>query len=406
MRFFKFILFILLVVFCCSCSFGYVQVKEDYNLELKILKELDIDTTYVLDPNFLDMQENHNTLNKNHFMRAFKEEYKAVAILKEILGDQEIPKSMLYLAVVESGLSNHATSRVKAAGIWQFMTGTAKRFGLRVDDYVDERRDPVESTKAAVKYLTSLKNHFGKWYLALMAYNCGDNKLDKAIAKAGTDRIDVLLDPDKKYLPGETRHFIKKILLTAKNAQDLNYIISNGSSEFNISAGIGVTKLRLPQGADLSSVAEAINMSERDIRELNAHIKHGVLPANSRHSGIYIPNDKKAMFEENFNSKATPLSFYTVKKGDSLYKIAAKFNLGTDDIKRYNYDLKKLKPKMRIALPFEKLPKAQNVITYVVQKGDTLYGISHKFDTKISDLKKINGKTSSKLAIGESIVIP
>lgn len=351
------------ILFSCSLSFGYIQTKDDYGTEIKILKELDIDPSYVQDQYFLGMQDDQSNASKKHLLKAINESYRQVSILKDILGDAEFPKSVLYLAVIESGLSNHVTSGSKAAGIWQLMPNTARVLGLRVDKFVDERKDPIASTKAAVKYLTKLKNRFGKWYLALIAYNCGDGKLEKAISAAKSDKLGVLLNPNKKYLSLETRNFMRKILLTAKSAEDLNFVISNGSSVFNNPGEINITKVSVPSATPLSAVASAIGISTAKIKELNPHLIQGATPPNSPKFGVYIPKNKQDLFASNF--KPGQKAEFTSKSS----KIAQSSN-------------------------------------YKVKKGDTLISISHKFDVKISELRAANKLKSSNLSVGDNIVIP
>ena len=157
------------------------------------------------------------------FTDALKNGYMYIPMVKEQIKKSGVPESFFYLAMIESGFSNHTVSNAKATGMWQFMEQTAKLHGLKVGQYVDERKDPVESTIAATTYLRTLKGQFGKWYLAAMAYNCGDGALRKAIQKAGTDDLVTLLDSEKKYLPAETRNFILKILRAAYIAKDADF---------------------------------------------------------------------------------------------------------------------------------------------------------------------------------------
>ena len=155
---------IIFAFFITTSAYAYIWHEDDYGAQLRVLKELDIDASYMKDPHFLEMQASSTSANRKHFLRALEEQSRHIGMLKSALGKNEIPKSILYLAVVESGLANHATSGKKAAGIWQLMPSSARILGLRVDKYIDERRDPVASTKAALKYLTTLKEKFGKWY--------------------------------------------------------------------------------------------------------------------------------------------------------------------------------------------------------------------------------------------------
>lgn len=340
------------IIFACQVSLANILPRDNYNTELKILNELDIDFSYLRDPYFMDLKADSNIENQKHFLKAIKDNYSQVLMLKEVLKNSDVPESIFYLAIIESGLKNKATSKVKAAGIWQFMPQTARLLGLRVDRYIDERRDPVKSTKAAIKYLSMLKKQFGKWYLALVAYNCGDGKLRRAIREAKSDDLSILTDPNKKYLPLETRNFIRKILLTAKNAEDLNFMIEEGSFNFNLLEGSELKRVNGYPRTRLSLVAKASGVSLSELKKLNSHILKGKIPSTSGKVSIYLPKSSIQRFSNNFR---------TPKNNDYIYKIKA---------------------------------------------GDTLFDLSRKFDITISELKKANNMKSSKLKIGDHIVIP
>lgn len=230
MKFFK---LILSIFFAHNIAFAYFNEHIDYAKDINILKNLDIDPHYIKDPDFLKLKEKQGIEYKKHLMRAIKEQYANIVLVQEALKDEEIPDEMLYLAVVESGLRNKATSRQGAAGVWQLIPRTAKTMGLKVQGNIDERRDPVASTKAAAKYLKMLNEKFGKWYLAILAYNCGEGALRRAITRAGSDDMRVLLNAQKRYLSKETRNFVRKIIITAQIAEDLNQVVSSGYGLFN-----------------------------------------------------------------------------------------------------------------------------------------------------------------------------
>ncbi|CUU75177.1 regulatory protein dnir [Campylobacter hyointestinalis subsp. hyointestinalis] len=400
----KFFTTILLCFLAASSLFGYIPANNDYNSQLRVLKELDIDPKYMKDPYFLAMKFDDSSSRKKSFVNTIKEEYKHISMLKELMDKHNMPKSFLYLAIVESGLSNKAMSNSKAAGMWQFMEGTAKLHGLKVDKYVDERRDPIASTLAAVKYLKNLKAQFGKWYLAIMAYNCGEGNLKKAIAKAGSDDLSVLVDPDKKYLSLETRMFIRKILLVANMAEDSDFIIANDSSILNNANQISIARVSVPGGTALSEVAEAIGLSTKKMKEYNSHLRYGFTPPNLKEYYLYIPLNKKDIFATNFKPMdSKSFKIYDVKKGDTIAKIATKWKVSPKEIQKYN-DITKVKPNDKIIILTSK--NSQALVNYIVKKGDTLLGISKKFDVQVKDIVELNNLKSSSLGIGDSIVIP
>jgi len=213
-------------------------------------------------------------------------------LVKSEVDNIEAPEFLLYLAMVESHLKNTVTSGASAGGMWQLMPATAKNFGLRVDSAVDERRDPAASTDAAFSYILHLKQNFGKWYLALMAYNCGDQKLKNAIAATGSDDLDRLLK--SPALPNETKNFIKRIIKYAYIAQNENMrkILLFESEPW------GLKRIAVAPGTKLSAVAKQIGISPSQMQDYNAHIKNGISPLNGKYF-FYIPQSKYAEFVVN-----------------------------------------------------------------------------------------------------------
>lgn len=402
MRFFGLILLFFIMP---VTLFGYIGNRDDYNAKMRVLKELDIDPQYMRDPYFLSMITSSADKTRKNFVITSKEGYKYVAMLKELINESNMPKSFLYLAMVESGLSNNVVSNAKAAGMWQFMESTGRLYGLRIDKYVDERRDPIASTMAAMSYLKTLKTVFGKWYLALMAYNAGEGKVKRAIKKAGTDDLNVLIDPNKQYLPLETRMFIRKILVAANMFEDSDFIISNGSSMLNNANGVSIVRESVPGGTTLAEIGDSIGLSVKKMKEYNAHLRYFFTPPNSKFYHVYIPINKQELFASNFKPNKNDRIFhvYKVKKGDTLAKIAIKWGVQTKVIQKYN-NIKTLKPNNYVVIATSK--NTPILASYKIQKGDTLIRISKKFNVEVAELIRINNMKNTKLAIGDDIVIP
>lgn len=394
------ILIFLSIFFTCNYSFGFMVSSDNFKKEIKILKELDIDPKYINDEYFLQLKNSRMDTTKQEFINTITKEYKHAAIIKDVLKQRGVPNSLLYLAIVESKLSNRATSGAKAAGIWQFIPSTAKLHNLNVDKYVDERRDPLQATHAAIDYLQRLKDRFGKWYLAILAYNAGEGKLNKAIKMAGSDDIRVLLDPKQKYLSLETRSYLPKIIMMAHVANDSDFLISTDSSMLNSATYIGIERVEIPGGISLHDVASTIGFSVDNLSKYNTHLRYSFTPPNKDKYYIYIPTIKKEEFLARYKV-GEKTKIYNTKKGDTFEIIAKKLDIKTSDIKRYN-NTKQIKANYKLALP----ANARTIYEYQVKKGDTLGAISRKFGVEISDIVKANSKTNMKLAIGENLVIP
>ena len=233
-----------------------------------------------------------NASDRKQFKHIVTSQSHNAYLVKSEVDNIEAPEFLLYLAMVESHLKNTVTSGASAGGMWQLMPATAKNFGLRVDSAVDERRDPAASTDAAFSYILHLKQNFGKWYLALMAYNCGDQKLKNAIAATGSDDLDRLLK--SPALPNETKKFIKRIIKYAYIAQNENMrkILLFESEPW------GLKRIAVAPGTKLSAVAKQIGISPSQMQDYNAHIKNGISPLNGKYF-FYIPQSKYAEFVVN-----------------------------------------------------------------------------------------------------------
>jgi membrane-bound lytic murein transglycosylase D len=259
-------------------------------------------------------------------------------LIRGNLMDDGLSDLFIYISMVESGFSPAIVSSKKAVGLWQFMPATAKHYKLSVCNSFDERCDPVSSTNAAIVYLRKLYKQFGKWYLAVMAYNCGEGRLEKAIKKANTDVLHVLLDSDAKYLPLETREYIKKILLVA--------MIGEGKMlDFAPRSSISSTHLMQVEvlgGTKLRELAKLIDMEEFELLKLNKQFKKGFIPNEQKIYNIMIPEDKMITFYLKYNIsedtniiKPHLLSYY-VKLGDTLDNIAKKYHTTEEEIKIVN----------------------------------------------------------------------
>ena len=201
MKAIKFILLALLLVGEAFASQpGLMRANHDY-----ILNQFGIENNESSKSVVAGIFRAINASDRKQFKHIVTSQSHNAYLVKSEVDNIEAPEFLLYLAMVESHLKNTVTSGASAGGMWQLMPATAKNFGLRVDSAVDERRDPAASTDAAFSYILHLKQNFGKWYLALMAYNCGDQKLKNAIAATGSDDLDRLLK--SPALPNETKNF-------------------------------------------------------------------------------------------------------------------------------------------------------------------------------------------------------
>lgn len=376
-----------------------------YNKEIEILRSLDIDPSFVTNRHYLNIKKRFEGYKKSHFFNPNSQVYLYIPTIKRLLSEEKIPQVFLFLALAESNFSLHAKSSKKAVGLWQFMPQTAKKFGLRIDDYVDERKDPIKSTKAAIKYLKYLYAKFGRWYLAAIAYNSGEGRVERAIKRAKTKKLEVLIDPKKRLLPKESRVYIRKIITFALIGNDANYQLKKDFDYIlNRGSAYSLATVKVEGGDLLSYISKSIKIKESILSELNPHLRYGFVPPYAKKYDIYIPYIKLADFKKYYKplDKKRAFIVYRVKKGDSLYKISKKYKISYKIIKDFNRlrsNILKIDQKLIIPIP------KKNKIVYKVKKGDTLLSISKKYGISVMRLKEINNKKNSLIRIGERIVI-
>ncbi|MDR1554444.1 MAG: LysM peptidoglycan-binding domain-containing protein [Campylobacteraceae bacterium] len=398
-----------LFLFACS-SYAYFVVEDDYRRQVEMFKNLDIDISFLQDNMFTSMKEDISLYRQKQFLKTLENGAQFIPILRNMIQEAGIPEAFLYMAMAESGFSTKAYSKAKALGLWQFMSQTAKIYGLIIDDYVDERRDPIKSTEAAIKYLKALHNRFGKWYLAAMAYNCGEGRVARAIEQAGTDNLYVLLDEKAKYLPKETREYIRKVIVMAYLSEDKNFLVANNADHFLNSGKFEnafVTK-ELKGGSSIFDVAETIGMSLNELWAYNPHLNYFFTPPNKKKYHIYIPKDKEKQYERDFDASKVSSKFdiYVVVKGDSFYKIAKKYKVDYKIIKDFNTVASNmLKPGQKLIIPVMHAA-SQASQYYTIKSGDTLLSISSKYNLSVAQLKKINNIEGEIIYPGLKLEIP
>jgi membrane-bound lytic murein transglycosylase D len=400
--------------------------------EIRILESLNIDPSFMNDTKYVKMKENVNELKTMYFLKALKKGSIFMPNLHELLGEADIPDTFLYMAMVESKFRADVKSNRNAAGLWQIMPSTAKRFHLEVNRNIDERLDPIKSTKAAIKYLQYLHGRFGKWYLAAIAYNCGETKLAKTIKKAGSDDLAILINDKNKYLPKETRNYIRRIILAALLAYDNEIIVKNNADHlFGSCTNSKLIEVFFNGGRSLSSIANKVGISLKKIKTCNPHLLRSRLPANKKTYHVYLPQELIGNLDTEEDKEISIGRFtYKVKSGDTISKISKKFNNKIAAIKRLNPNIKEnLKIGQKIYLIGNKeediaqletasIPNDTQYIetqdtttstiktfTYVVKKGDTPYNISVKFNNKLQTLKDLNPNLINNFKTGMKIKI-
>ncbi|NIP78389.1 MAG: transglycosylase SLT domain-containing protein [Gemmatimonadetes bacterium] len=225
-------------------------------------------------------------------------------MIREELSARDMPQDLLFLAIIESGLDPNAYSPADAAGIWQFIEPTGERYGLEVSEYVDERRDPVKATAAALTYLEELHDRFDSWFLAAASYNTGENRVGRIMEEVtGSER-----GSDENYwdisdrLPRETRDYVPLMIAAGHIAKDPG---AHGFPELEFQDPLRFDVVSVPAGTPLSEVAEAAGASEEEVRDLNPHLVRGQTPPD-REWDVRIPEGARTTFAANFGVETGP----------------------------------------------------------------------------------------------------
>ncbi len=398
-------LIFIFIVFLQS-TYAFLVTQSNYKEQALVLKSFDIDSSFLKDEVFISMKESVDRYRTKHFLKVLENGNRFIPYLRKMISEAGIPEAFLYLAMAESNFTPNAYSRARAVGMWQFMPYTAKKFGLKINRYVDERRDPIKSTEAAIKYLKYLHNIFGKWYLAAIAYNCGEGRVLRAIKRAKSDNLSVLLDSKKKYLPEESRLYIRKIIMMEALANSADFILENDSA-YLLNRGTAETfvKVYVKGGTPLSAVASSIGLSLKELKGYNSHLRYNFVPSCKGKHYIYIPYEKQIAFKQKFNPSKVKGKFYVhiVKKGDSLYKIGRRYGINYKIIKDFNH-LKSNILSLRQSLIIPVLKPV--TVTYTIKKGDTIQKIARKFKVAVNTIMRENHKKNSMIKIGEKLAIP
>lgn len=340
-------------------------------------------------------------------------------MIESALVQRSLPLELKYLAVVESALNPQANSHAGAVGLWQFMYQTGKAYGLEVNSYQDERMQPELATDAAAEYLKDLYRIFDDWNLAVAAYNSGPGNVNKAIRRSGgsTDFWDI-----KYFLPRETSGYVPSFLAVM-------YLF-----EFADEHGIEYRKppvfryatdtIRIKRSLDIPKLAESLSVKKEVIEYLNPSYYKGVIPYFDHKeqyirlpistAGSFVSNEEKiyeyAAIEQEKQEKGPEDQqlVYRVKRGDFLGSIAQKFGVRIHDIKRWN-GLRSSRLAIGQRLIIRKNDKAEIATKerkYIVKHGDSLWTIARKFPgVSVSDLKRSNNLKNESIQPGMRLKI-
>ncbi|HSR74261.1 MAG TPA: transglycosylase SLT domain-containing protein [Sulfurovum sp.] len=331
---------LLLVHLLLSSVTHALSLEKKYPSYTYVFNEFDVDESYLYNEEFISFVSVYERKLKTFYKHSLNRGKEVLPTMQELLVTDGVSDLFIYLSMVESGFSSDAISPKKAVGLWQFMPATAKDYNLTVCQAYDERCDTVSATSAAINYLNKLYSQFGKWYLAALAYNCGEGCVERAIERAGTDDLGILTDDNMKYIPRETRQYIKKILLVAMIGENLT--LGFGNDEID---GLNdmLIQVDVHAGTSLKEIAALLKMQEEKLLSLNRGYKNGSVPEDKKSHKITIPIEKVYAFylryqqpEVNKEDRSHMIS-HNVSFEETLEGIATYYNADIEEIKRSNH---------------------------------------------------------------------
>ena len=289
-------------------------------------------------------------------------------IFEQALDLYNLPYELKYLPIIESSLNPNAVSRAGATGLWQFMLGTGKLYGLETNSLIDERRDPIKATYAAARYLNDLYNIYKDWNLVIAAYNCGPGNVNKAIHRANgaTDYWSIY-----NFLPKETRGYVPAFI--AAN-YIMNYYCEHNICPMNTQLPLATDTVHVSKDLHFQQVADLCNIDMESLQALNPQYKKNIIPGKSGDCILRLPQSALTAF---------------IDAKDSVYNHRAN-ELCT----------KRSQVKVKETTYTQSNGKAKY---YKIRRGDTLSGIASKFRTSVSRIRSLNGIRGNRITAGKSI---
>ena len=319
----------------------------------------------VIDPTVQSHIHFFNTSIRSRFEQWLVRLSRYRPLVENIFAEFNLPSDLVYLSLVESGFNPYAYSRAKATGPWQFMKGTGKVYGLRIDHYVDERRDPIKSTVAAARYLRDLYDLFGAWPLAMAAYNAGEGKVMRALHKA---QVETFSDISKtKLIRSETKQYVPRIMAATVIARNLDRY---GFSQEPV-APHQFEEVAVTRPLHFKAIANTTGISYEELRLLNPELRRDATPPDNAVYHLKVPIGT--------SSKVTQL---------------------IDRVPTYKFPPLPVTTKVTY-----RAAKADSSRWYRVRVGDTLEKVSKRFRVPLKTLKARNNLSSPQIKAGELLII-
>ncbi len=357
------------------------------------------------------------TKEKKDFEEAYKRSGRYKEMINEEMKKAGLPEELSWMPIIESGFKVNAYSRARALGLWQFISSTGYRFGLKRDRWIDERMDPVKATQAAIKYLNELHSLFGDWTTALAAYNCGEFRVQRVIRLQRIEYLDNFWDL-YTMLPKETARFVPRLIATL-------LIINNPEKYgFNLPSPdppLRYETIKINRPIRLSSLSKKLGLGSEALASLNSELRYKATPEHEYLLKIPIGSGGKALAAVNSISRWIPPEatyvYHYVRRGETVSGIAKRYRTSVTAIAQLNRLSRNylIRPGQRLkvpgrgrsyvsARPFQLIKDGEKLV-YIVRRGDSLYRIANSFSTTVQRIKKENNLRSDNLSIGQKLVI-
>ena len=298
-------------------------------------------------------------------------------IFEEALESYQVPLELKYLPIIESALNPGATSRVGAAGLWQFMITTGKQYGLEVTSLIDERRDPIKASFAAAHYLKDLYDIFGDWTLVIASYNCGPGNVNKAIKRAGGEKDYWAI---YKYLPKETQGYVPAFI--AAN-YIMNYYCEHNICPVNTRLPLATDTIMVSRDLHFDQLVELCHVDKEELKALNPQYRTDLIPGDSHQCTLKLPTTAINAFLEAGDS------IYT-HRADELFKNRKEVAIATE-------------PAPAATSKSKSSSKAGKTVT--VRNGDTLGAIARRNGISVSKLQRLNGLRGTTIRAGQKLKV-
>ncbi|MCL7961488.1 MAG: LysM peptidoglycan-binding domain-containing protein [marine benthic group bacterium] len=342
-------------------------------------------------------------------------------MIRRRLRQAGLPEDLLYLAMIESGMNPNAYSRAHAVGLWQFIRGTGRLYDLEIGYWLDERRDPFKATDAAVAHLRDLYEDYGSWYLAAAAYNGGPGRVNRGIARTGSNDFWDL--SDARVLRRETRNYVPKLIAATTIAKNP---VRYGFDDVVPQPPLAFDVVEVPDATSFDVLAEAAGTTEDEIRRLNPQYPRRVTPPDTR-AEVRVPPGTAATFTTAYaqvpaSERVTWLE-HVVTRGQTLSHIADRYGVSITAIRATNNNVnpRRLQIGQKLIIPRSGRARARvasaapapapavtsedgsRIVT--VQRGDTLWTIARAHGVTTRDLMAMNNLKSSRIYPGDRLTV-